>query len=364
MSRKKLSTLCLALLALLIVFLILQPEPVDTESPADDSPARVRPPSTSGQQVEPRLSDFLTPVADEIRPHPLLKEGNLENGLRYQILTLPNPDRQISLRLVFDVGSFMEEDHERGIAHFLEHLVFNGTRHFPQGRAMEEFQRLGLKSGQHANASTSYEHTIYKLDLPDDSPETLTPALLFFRDVFDGLLLRENEINAERDVVLEEMNQRSPLRKRRHSPLELLFPNTLFAKRSPIGTPETIAAFTRTDFTRFHQKWYTPNRGTFIITGDIDPDNAQVLIEKHFSSLPWRKREPTPHRGELPPDDFLLADILLDDSADRISLYSAIPPPETKTTPAGFRTALIDDLVHEMVEARWQNILKSECTTR
>ena len=362
MSRRKLLTLCLALLALLIIFLNPQSELGNTEAPSNNSAGRVRPPSVPSQ-VEPRLSGFLIPVADEIRPHPLLQEGALENGLKYQILTLPNPDQQISLRLVLDVGSFMEEDHERGIAHFLEHLVFNGTKRFPQGRAMEEFQRLGLKAGQHTNANTSYEFTVYKLDLPNDSPETLTPALQFFRDIFDGLLLKEIEINAERDVVLEEMNQRKIYRYRHH-PVALLFPNTLIAERRPIGTPETIAAFTRTDFTRFHQKWYTPNRGTVMITGDIDPDRAEDLIEKHFSSLPWRKREPTPDIGELPPDDFLIGDVLLKDSSDRISLYSSSPPAEPKTTPAGFRAALIDEMVLEMVDSRWDNILKNRSGSR
>ena len=357
MSRKKLFTLCLALLALLIVFLIPRPEPAGTESKVDDSPARLRPPSISAQQIEPRLSDFLTPVADEIRPHPLLKEGVLENGLRYQILTLPNPNRQISLRLVYDVGSFMEEEHERGIAHFLEHLVFNGTRNFPQGRAMEEFQRLGLKSGQHANAATSFEHTYYKLDLPDDSSESLTSALRFFRDTFDGLLLMENEINAERDIVLEELNLKAKRRNEVYDQLNLLLPNTLLAQRRPIGTPETIPNFSRDDFRRFHQKWYTPNRATLIIAGDIDPIQIEDLIREHFDSLLWRERGPDPNPGELPPTDLLVGDVRLDASSDQISLLSASPSPESKTSPGGFRKALINELVQKMIEARWERVL-------
>ncbi len=359
MSRKNLITLCLALLALLILFFLPKSDSGTTESEVSTSTKNSRSPSKPTRQEEPRLSEFLAPVAEGIRPHPLLLQDALDNGLRYQILTQPNPEQQISLRLVLDVGSFMEDDHERGIAHFLEHLVFNGTAHFPQGRSMEEFQRLGLKTGQHANARTGFEHTVYQLDLPDDSPDSFNSALQFFRDTFDGLLLLEKEIEAERGVVLEELNLRAKKSDRFFDQMKLLVPSTLLATRSPIGIPETISRFSRADFTRFHQKWYTPNRGTLIITGDLDPAKTEDLIHQHFGSLPWRERGPDPRFDTLPLSDSIIGDVQLRATTGRISLRATAPLPEYKTTPAGFRRALLEELIDEMTSIRWQNIIQS-----
>ncbi|HKB58380.1 MAG TPA: insulinase family protein, partial [Lacunisphaera sp.] len=153
--------------------------------------------------------------------------GRLENGLRYAILHNQEPKGRVSARLAVQAGSVYENENQRGLAHFLEHMAFNGSRHFPSASVVEFFQRLGMDFGGDTNASTGFDRTIYQLELPDTRPETLRESLTFFADVAGGLLLGHDEIEKERGVILSEKRARDSVGLRTFlAELEFLVPDT------------------------------------------------------------------------------------------------------------------------------------------
>ena len=146
----------------------------------------------------------------DIPVDPAVTWGVLDNGLRYAILPNSEPPNRVSLRLYVDAGSLMETDSQQGLAHFLEHMAFNGTKEFPAGEMVEYFQRLGMGFGSHTNAHTSFHETVYKLELPGTESALLNDAFKLLRDYADGMLLGEKEIEKERGVILKEKLSRTP----------------------------------------------------------------------------------------------------------------------------------------------------------
>ena len=151
------------------------------------------------------------PLAHEgsdIPADPAVKWGLLENGLRYAILPNAEPPNRVSMRLFVDAGSLMENDDQQGLAHFLEHMAFNGTKNFPAGEMVEYFQRLGMGFGNHTNAHTSFNETVYKLELPNSDAAMIDEGMKLFRDYADGMLLLAGEIDEERGIILSEKRDR------------------------------------------------------------------------------------------------------------------------------------------------------------
>src|SRR6478672_7979633 len=188
--------------------------------------------------------------------------GTLENGLRYVIFPnkVPMPGRA-SMRLYMNAGSLMEEDDQQGMAHFLEHMAFNGSKHFPPGTMVERFQRLGMGFGADTNAHTSFKETVYKLELPRVDEAMLSEALQLFRDDLDGMLLEKKEIDRERGVILSEKLARDSLEMRiMEDGYKFAMPDALIPNRMPIGLEETIKQMPRERFVDFYEKWYTPKR--------------------------------------------------------------------------------------------------------
>jgi len=220
---------------------------------------------------------------------PAVKWGVLENGLRYAILPNHEPKGRISARLIVRAGSLNENENERGIAHFLEHMAFNGSKHFPAANVVEFFQRLGMDFGGDTNASTGFDRTIYQLELPDTKPETLRESLTFFADVAGGLSLEEKEIEKERGIILSEKRARDSVGLRTYmAEMEFLVPETRFPQRLPIGTEEVIKGATRERFVSFYNAWYRPERMVVIIAGDIEVGAIEPLVRELFSPLAGR----------------------------------------------------------------------------
>jgi len=201
---------------------------------------------------------------------------------------MPNaePPEKVSLRLFIDAGSLMEEEDQQGIAHFLEHLAFNGSKHFPEGNLVEYFQRIGMGFGADTNAHTSFNETVYKLELPKNDDATLDDGFQLFRDFADGLLLESDEIDKERGVILSEKRSRDSVQQRIfEAELNFVLPKALPPKRLPIGDEEVIQSVPRKRFLDFYRDWYVPNRMAIIVVGDVKPEKIIPLLEKHFSSL-------------------------------------------------------------------------------
>lgn len=226
--------------------------------------------------------------------------GLLENGLRYAILPNEEPPNRVSMRLFVDAGSLMEADNQQGLAHFLEHMAFNGTTNFPAGEMVEYFQRLGMGFGNHTNAHTSFNETVYKLELPNSEAEMLDEGMKLIRDYADGMLLLPDEIDDERGVILSEKRTRDSVSWRTFvDQMKFAFPKIRVSSRMPIGTEEVISNAPRERFVEFYENWYTANRMAVIVVGDVETANIEALIKKYFEDMPKRERRPTPEMGEL-----------------------------------------------------------------
>ncbi len=211
---------------------------------------------------------------------------------------MPRPQKagELSLRLLVEAGSIMEEDDQRGVAHLVEHMAFNGTRHFPAGEALAEFQRLGIRRAADANASTGLGHTSYELDLPDSAPESVGLALQFLRDVADGILFVPAQLEQERKVVLAEMRER--YKPNNDWLVQFAFPESRIGSRRPIGVKEVIEAVPRQRVVEFYQRWYTPDRMVLVAVGVID-DDFEDRIPEVFGSMAARQGPPDPDIGKI-----------------------------------------------------------------
>ncbi len=165
------------------------------------------------EEVAGKTQQVASPIplaqdTSDIKTDPAVKWGVLENGMRYAIMKNAEPPKRVSMRLFVDTGSLMEEDNQQGLAHFLEHMAFNGSKHFPAGEMVEYFQRLGMGFGADTNAHTGFNETVYKLEMPDSNPELLSQGFQLMRDYADGMLLGAPEIDKERGVILSEKRTR------------------------------------------------------------------------------------------------------------------------------------------------------------
>ncbi len=222
----------------------------------------------------------------DLRADPAARFGRLDNGLHYVVLPNTEPKDRVSLRLVIFAGSFQETEEQRGLAHFLEHMAFNGSTHYPPGTMIEFFQRMGMSFGGDSNAYTAFDHTNYMLELPDTKPATLAEGFKVLSDYAGGLLLDENELEKERGIILAEKRARDSVEYRqRVAEFEFVLGNTLIAKRLPIGIESVIEKAPRAAFVDFYDTWYRPSRMALIAVGDFDPDAIEKLIAETFTSL-------------------------------------------------------------------------------
>jgi zinc protease len=237
----------------------------------------------------------------DLRPDPAARFGKLDNGLRYIVLRNAEPKGRASLRLLIHAGSLHEEEDQRGVAHFLEHMAFNGSRNFAPGTLVEFFQRMGMSFGGDTNASTGFDRTLYLLELPETTEATLTEGLRVFSDYASGLLLAPAEIDRERGIILSEKRARDTVGFRTAvAQFEFMLGDTLLPRRMPIGVAEVIQGAPRERFLAFWDRWYRPERMAAVIVGDVDPEVAERLVRAAFALLTGRGPAPTePDRGRV-----------------------------------------------------------------
>ncbi len=251
-------------------------------------------------KVRPSTLEILTYWAQDrsdLKADPAVIFGRLPNGVRYAILPHAEPPQKVSARLHIEAGSLMEENHQQGLAHFLEHMAFNGSTHFPANEMVEFFQRLGMAFGADTNAHTSFKETVYKLELPERSEPLLEKGLLFFADVSQNMFLADVELEKERGVIASEKLARDDVDYRMMiEGFKFSLPDSLVPRRLPIGHDMVIKTAPRQAFLDFYKKWYTPDRMTVVITGDIQPALAIKVITAQFGPLK------APVRPALDPD--------------------------------------------------------------
>ncbi|NOQ34807.1 MAG: hypothetical protein GQ569_02815 [Methylococcaceae bacterium] len=212
--------------------------------------------------------------------------GQLDNGLKYFILKNDKPENQAELRLIVEVGSLEEADNQRGLAHFVEHLAFNGTKNYEKNTLDAYLQTLGMTIGAHVNAYTSYERTVYQLSVPTDKPKDFEKTIQVLEEWAHNISFTKEEFEKERGVVLEEERARKGLWKRMYDQTKvILFNNAKYAERDPIGKTDIIKNTPVEVAKQFYDTWYRPEFMSLVIVGDFDTQKVEAMIKSKFSAL-------------------------------------------------------------------------------
>ena len=264
----------------------------------------------------------------DIAPDPAVRFGTLPNGMRYALMHNALPSEAVSIRMSVAFGSLYETDAEQGLAHFIEHMAFNGSTHVPEGEMVKILERLGLAFGADTNASTDQLFTTYQLDLPKASDELMDESLLLLRETASELSFDAGAVDRERGVVLSEWRRGDNFERRRsEQQLAFLLPGSLAARRMPIGKQEVIAAATREALVSLYQRYYRPERTTLVMVGDFDVDAVERKIITKFEA--WTGQgEPgaEPDRSyTLKPRRSEASVFVHKDGGDSISVTSLMP---------------------------------------
>ncbi|MCB1277318.1 insulinase family protein [Prosthecobacter sp.] len=301
----------------------------------------------------------------DLKADPKAEFGTLENGLRYVILPHDEPPGRASIRLYMDVGSLMEENDQQGMAHYLEHMAFNGSRHFQGGKMVEYFQRLGMGFGADTNAHTSFKETVYMLELPKVEPKFITEGLQLFRDDLDGMLLGETEIDKERGIILSEKLSRDSIEYRTMiAGYKFALPESILPHRMPIGTEEMIKTMKRPRFVDFYEKYYTPKRATIVAVGDFkDTAAVKAEIEKQFADAkPAHGDAKDPDLGKVTSGYGIIAKLHTEMQAEALTISVEIPRPARNKPDSAEtrREKTIRDLADMMINQRLSKLAKAE----
>ena len=300
----------------------------------------------------------------DIAPDAKAVFGQLPNGMRYLIYPNSEPPGRISLRLHIAAGSLMEAEDQRGLAHFLEHMVFNGTKNHTAAELIPRMQRLGIAFGAHANAYTSFDETVYMLDLPDMSEETMKLAFTVMRDFGDGALLDSAEIDKERGVILAEKVSRDSVGYRlMQQQFSKVLPDSLVTRRFPIGEEEIIRKAPRESFTDLYTRYYTPNRMTFVVVGDVKSEEIRSRIESAFSSMQNPKNPGgEPELGSIKPFEGLKTSVFSDKEveATEVSLMLVRDYKDKPDTAAHRIEKMPLDIAHAILGRRLERLSKEK----
>jgi len=223
---------------------------------------------------------------DKIPHDPAITIGKLDNGLTYYIKQNKKPEQRVELRLAINAGSICETDAEQGLAHFCEHMCFNGTKNFPSNKMVDMLEEMGVKFGAELNASTSFDQTVYMLKVPTDSIEWINRGFQVVEDWAHQVSLDDSEIDKERGVIIEEWRMGLGADDRMMQKyLPVLFKGSKYADRVPIGKPDIIKSFPYDTLRYFYKTWYRPDLMAVVVVGDIDPSLAEQEIKKHFGRI-------------------------------------------------------------------------------
>lgn len=291
---------------------------------------------------------------DPLPLDPAVTVKRLPNGLTYYIRQNKKPENRAQFRLVVNAGSILETEKQQGLAHFLEHMAFNGTKNFQKQELVDFLERIGMKFGADLNASTSFDETTYILEIPMDKPEVLTKAVQVLEDWAHQITFDAAEIEKERGVVIEEWRTgRGAQGRLRDKQFPVLFHDSLYARRLPIGTTNGIMAFDRAEFLNFYSNWYRPDLMAVVAVGDFDPKQIEALIIQHFSRLknpPNAPPRPTPMVPDHAETFFSIeTDPELSNTAIQILCKHPVAPDGTA---ANYRRDLVSRLFSQLLNER------------
>ena len=281
-GRKASKVKLLAGILLLSTILLLGCQPIE--------PAAAATPAMETEQAQTFLDlASATLDMDAILPmDPSIRKAQLDNGLTYYIRHNTEPANRATLMLVVNAGSVQEDDDQLGLAHFLEHMMFNGTERFPKQALVDYFESIGMSFGGDVNAYTSYEETVYFLEFPTDDEDIITTAFQVTEDWAGRATISQEEVDKERGVILEEerLRNQNVFGRLNKQLIPFLLGESRYAERNPIGDLDIIRNVPAEALRRFYRDWYRPDLMAVIVVGDIDADDMETKIIEHFSGLP------------------------------------------------------------------------------
>ena len=297
-------------------------------------------------------------LASDLPADPAFRYGRLANGMRYIIRHNERPEATALVRMDIQAGSLDEREDERGFAHFVEHMAFNGSTNVPEGEMVHLLERNGLAFGADTNASTGFEQTQYKLDLPRNDPKLLDTALMLMRETASELKFDEEAVARERGVVLSELRDSLTYARRNlEDQLEFLYPNASYPKRLPIGVPETLDAATGASLRAFWEREYTPSDTTIVVVGDFDPALVEAKIVAEFGDWAGRPPTPRPDQGLVDPKHKAEIDVFIDPAlSERVTIARHGKWQDDTDTAAYRRKALLRDIGYGIVNRRLQRL--------
>jgi zinc protease len=343
MIRRYLFALAVSVLALVAAPLALSEVEGDAQTAA---------PQTA---IPPELAlDRTLPV------DPAVKTGRLPNGLRYFIRENKRPAGRVAMRLAVDAAAIQEDPDQRGLAHFLEHMAFNGSENFKPGELVSFLESIGARFGPHVNASTSFDETIYMLEIPTDRAGYVDRGMLVLRDFAAGISLLPAEVEKERGVVLEEWRGRLGAGSRlTDKQLPVIFQGSRYAERLPIGLPEVLKSAPRERLLAFYQKWYRTDRMAVVVVGDIPVAEAETLITKHFAPIPAATGAVTNVDTSVPAHQETLINMSTDPEAQGWSVSVDFKhKADQDETVRGYRKSLAEGLLAQMFNLRLRDIAR------
>jgi len=310
------------------------------------------------QQQTLEITDANIPIDPNIRT------GKLENGLTYYIRNNGKPEDKVVLRLVVNAGSILEDDDQRGLAHFMEHMNFNGTKNFKKNELVDYLQSIGVKFGADLNAYTSFDETVYMLPIPSDNEEKLEKGFQIIEDWAFNTLLTEEEIDKERGVVLEEYRLGLGAEKRMlGNYLPKIMHNSKYAERLPIGKKDILENFKPEVLRRFKKDWYRPDLMSVVAVGDVDIDKLEAKIKAHFSSYPAVVNPRERKVFNVPTHQETLIAIETDKEAtfNRVQLlYKENGLPKVYIAESDYRKSIVKRLFSQMINNRLDELRNGE----
>ena len=284
--------------------------------------------------------------------------GTLPNGLTYYVRRNAEPQARAELRLVVDAGSVLEDADQRGLAHFLEHMAFNGTRRFEKHEIVDYLERVGMRFGPDINAYTSFDETVYMLQLPTDSAGVVDTGLQILRDWATDITLDSAEIEAERGVVIEEWRlTRGAGGRISDRQFPFLFAGSRYAERLPIGDTATLRTFRPATLRRFYERWYRPELMAVVAVGDFDAREVEVRIRAEFGGIPASPSPVERPEATLPFPDSARYMVTVDPEVPRgqVSINWMIPD-RPDTSVADMRRAIVEGMYTGMLGDRLNEI--------
>jgi len=301
-------------------------------------------------------------LTDKLPVDPNVKIGKLANGLTYYIRKNNRPEKKIELRLVVNAGSILEDDDQQGLAHFTEHMSFNGSKNFKKNDLVSFLQSIGVEFGADLNAYTSFDETVYILPIPSEKKENVEKGFQILEDWASTVAFENTEIDKERGVVLEESRLGKGANDRMQKVyLPKILEGSKYALRLPIGKDDILKNFKYDVIKRFYKDWYRPDLMAVIVVGDIDPAEAEKIIKAHFEALKNPVKERARISGELPARTKSEGLVVTDKEATHhyVQIYYSTTKSKPDLTIGDYRQSIVKGFFTSMLNQRLQELTQN-----